>query len=65
MFQRLWNVFCQRRIRKEIRQEMETHLALIEEESLLQGHPPKLRTAPPSSALAIMEPMSNKPAMQT
>ena len=41
MFQRLWNVFCQRRLRNEIRQEMENHLALIEEEALSQGEPPQ------------------------
>jgi putative ABC transport system permease protein len=37
MFQRLWNVFRQRRVENEIRQEMESHLALIEEEALQQG----------------------------
>jgi putative ABC transport system permease protein len=37
MLQRIWNVFRQRRIRNEIRQEMESHLAMIEEEALAQG----------------------------
>src|SRR5437763_3218441 len=41
MFQRLLNVFRQRRIANEIRQEMESHLASIEEEALAQGVNPQ------------------------
>src|ERR1022692_3061789 len=41
MFARLWNVLRQRRIENEIRQEMESHLALIEEEELAQGVDPQ------------------------
>jgi len=40
MFQRIWNVFRQRRIENEIRQEMESHLAMIEEEAQAQGADP-------------------------
>jgi putative ABC transport system permease protein len=37
MFQRLWNVLRQRRIENEIREEMGSHLALIEEDELARG----------------------------
>jgi putative ABC transport system permease protein len=37
MFERLWNVFRQRRIEDEIRQEMGSHMALLEEEERTQG----------------------------
>jgi putative ABC transport system permease protein len=41
MFDRLWNVLRQRRVENEIRQEMESHLALIEEEEVAQGVDPQ------------------------
>src|ERR1022692_1545057 len=41
MFDRLWNVLRQRRVENEIRQEMESHVALIEEEELAQGVEPQ------------------------
>src|ERR1039458_2124059 len=41
MFGRLWNVLRQRRIENEIRQEMESHVALIEEEELAHGVDPQ------------------------
>jgi putative ABC transport system permease protein len=37
MFRRLWNVLRQRRIENEIREEMGSHLALLEEEELARG----------------------------
>src|ERR1039458_4713646 len=41
MFDPLWNVLRQRRVENEIRQEMESHLALIEEEEVAQGVDPQ------------------------
>ena len=41
MFQRLWNVVRQRRIEAEIRQEMESHRAFLEEEELAHGADPE------------------------
>src|SRR5580693_4703813 len=40
MFERLWNVFRQRRIEDEIRQEMGSHMAFLEEEERAQGADP-------------------------
>jgi predicted permease len=40
MFERLWNVLRQRRIENEIREEMETHLAALEEEELARCSDP-------------------------
>jgi hypothetical protein len=37
IFQRLWNVIRPRRVNDEIQQEMETHLALLEEEEQSRG----------------------------
>ena len=37
MFERLWNVFRQRRIEDEIRQEMGSHIAFLEEEEAAHG----------------------------
>lgn len=46
MLHRLWNVVRQRRVEDEIRQEMESHLALIEEEELAhRGDPDAARRA--------------------
>src|SRR5262245_47106270 len=41
MFRRLLNVFRQRRLDKELRDELETHLATIEEEELARGVAPE------------------------
>jgi putative ABC transport system permease protein len=41
MFQRLWNLFRQRRIEDEIRQEMGSHLAFLEEDETAQGADPQ------------------------
>src|SRR5438552_17567413 len=37
ILKRLWNVIRPRRVNEEIRQEMETHLALLEEEERARG----------------------------
>jgi putative ABC transport system permease protein len=37
MFERLWNVFRHRRVEDEIRQEMESHMAFLEEDERAQG----------------------------
>src|SRR5229473_6495680 len=37
IFKRLWNVMRPRRVNEEIRQEMEMHLALLEEEERARG----------------------------
>jgi len=41
MLERVWNLFRQRRIDREIRQEMETHLAFIEDEAKAAGTGPE------------------------
>jgi putative ABC transport system permease protein len=41
MFERLLNVFRQRRLNKELRDELETHLASIEDEELARGATPE------------------------
>ena len=41
MFERLWNVFRQRRVEDEIRQEMASHIAFLEEDERAQGADPQ------------------------
>src|SRR5438105_4671646 len=45
IFERLRNVFRPRRLNDEIQQEMETHLALLEEEESTPGRAPEIARA--------------------